>query len=841
MSYEVKDEVCEIDLSKLISFSMSFQPLQLFFQSIFQRVKQAEADNERQDGEIDELKKALEELRQRDAERDAQLQELLRQQQEAKKKQKELGGAEQQEALQGEGTQETGGQEEEGMGAGDVHAGERVGEPVDLRPLWDEVENIKRLMGEFWRSDRRPTIEQLYEARKRQEGRVSSSSVTRRQRHSSLSVGAEPLGESEPTMGDAILDRAKEELVIGEDLYTPWDQGSGMPLAEATQPPPREEEQPERGASGQSLSGKSSSHEGQKRETGGETTPPFDQGSGKGKPASSRATTPVQKAGSEGVFGEGPRYSSRLTSLTGLQRDQPPMFDVPVSINDRLRRDAEDIAHLNRVVAEMLNEMKGLHDDMDFMRTINAGGGGTDAPPSTDSQEARERSTLPRRVEALEEAVKHLQGQANLPTGDSSALAGVGTSVKDPNAALNDRISSMMDNLRRLKDRLDAMDQVQERMDNKLESALGAMSASGGDTGVSPARLAMTDAAVKTLEKQLAQLQGLGLRNCEADLAALQQAVAKLQEETAALEKACALLDEKKEDKGGRRPLSAGGKGEKGKKEQVSSPLHSSPLTSTADLTDLSRHLEDIQQRVTHAEGNIKELDEEKADRAALQRINDDMRQLRQLVEFGMGKRSDDGDASAVAAMQAELLQKLQQQLSDHVQNFNKARDGTTNELDALRAYMEQIDHCKADAKLVANKAERDYVENALERLMREVEQVLNATNAGLIDTLDKSLNVLRDLLDGKATKNEMDHLRRLMSEDHVGSGAPDALLGFRGFRCLGCNRAVETMRPRNMGNRLQPFVNRLPQNHPDDPVAARIHQGPSGGGDTVATLLRNN
>uniref|UniRef100_A0A0A9XIV9 Uncharacterized protein n=1 Tax=Lygus hesperus TaxID=30085 RepID=A0A0A9XIV9_LYGHE len=108
---------------------------------------------------------------------------------------------------------------------------------------------------------------------------------------------------------------------------------------------------------------------------------------------------------------------------------------------------------------------------------------------------------------------------------------------------------------------------------------------------------------------------------------------------------------------------------------------------------------------------------------------------------------------------------------------------------------------------------------------MREVEQVLNATNAGLIDTLDKSLSILRDMLDGKANKQDIAALQQMMNEEGSRHKAADALTGFKGFRCLGCNRPVDNLRPRPLPAKLTTFVNRTPQNYPSDEVTRTIQQ----------------
>ena len=161
--------------------------------------------------------------------------------------------------------------------------------------------------------------------------------------------------------------------------------------------------------------------------------------------------------------------------------------------------------------------------------------------------------------------------------------------------------------------------------------------------------------------------------------------------------------------------------------------------------------------------------------------------------------------------------QAVHDQLAQVAQAALRDREWTQGQVVEIRATIEHIHHTKADAALVANKAERDYVENALEKLMREVEQVLNSTNAGLIDTLDKSLGILRDMIDGKASKGDVAKLKQSVAAggDVDGGGGvgsvPDGLMGYRSYRCLGCNRTVEAMRPRPMGANFASFMNRLP------------------------------
>jgi hypothetical protein len=162
-----------------------------------------------------------------------------------------------------------------------------------------------------------------------------------------------------------------------------------------------------------------------------------------------------------------------------------------------------------------------------------------------------------------------------------------------------------------------------------------------------------------------------------------------------------------------------------------------------------------------------------------------------------------------------ETVSALQSAINDAMTTVTQDRDWTKGQLVEIRATVEHIHHSKADASLVANKAERDYVENAMEKLMREVEQVLNSTNSGLIDTIDKSLNILRDMIDGKATKEDVAALKKGIHETGEGNGengnVPDGLMGYKGYRCLGCNRTMEGMRSRPIGSSFSAFLNRVP------------------------------
>lgn len=109
----------------------------------------------------------------------------------------------------------------------------------------------------------------------------------------------------------------------------------------------------------------------------------------------------------------------------------------------------------------------------------------------------------------------------------------------------------------------------------------------------------------------------------------------------------------------------------------------------------------------------------------------------------------------------------------------------------------------KAEAAAVAGKADRDYVENALDRLRGDVRRAVTDAAAGVSDALGGSLAKVRGDLDGKASHADVARLQsaiaalyRSFEDSHV----PDGLAGVKAFRCLSCNRHMDSMRPRPTG-----------------------------------------
>jgi predicted nucleic acid-binding Zn-ribbon protein len=229
-------------------------------------------------------------------------------------------------------------------------------------------------------------------------------------------------------------------------------------------------------------------------------------------------------------------------------------------------------------------------------------------------------------------------------------------------------------------------------------------------------------------------------------------------------------------------------------------------------LQEIGKKVEALQRGLRDVEADAKLLHETKANKADVDNIAALLRDLQNTIS-GLGETLADHksvDQPAESETEKTELDAVQKQVVDLIETTARNHDWTKGQVLEIRATIEHIHHSKADASLVANKAERDYVENSMEKLMREVEQVLNATNAGLIDTLDKSLNILRDMIDGKATKADVNRLQSMIGEEQL-SSVPEGLMGFKGYRCLGCNRTLEGMRQRPMGTNFSAFVNRTP------------------------------
>lgn len=846
LPFEVQDDDVEVDFSKLINLNVSFEPLQLSLQRILKRVRILEGENQVKTIQIKDLQDTIAKLQQ------------------------------QQEAA--------------------------AAEKDDLGAIWQELERLSSLLGNLQGTERRPTIAELFYARQERDRSPLSSAGSHRQ----------PQGPN----GEAILVKAKEALLVSyegeaeneenveeqgetdEDGVEREDKGSQKNRLESGEAQEEKKDEEIDEAEGKEMSekdrgdkdGRGSAEEKgsgekvQKPEHSGkeqqEDDAPFTNLSGSesktgGKPRTPQSAEERKADGLQAFDKTSPttrrssrRMSdSRAKSASAGDRQGQSAMSFPshlggsqVSVSEKLKRDSDDIAYLNRVVAEILADMKGIHGDVDVLRTLN--GINSESGVSEDEllhQFTETQKELPNAAHECEDGEEVEEGDGTESEGESkSGLGGSegqvgeksqgkpplgprekkhdkklgnkagGDSIRDNLRrvqALNDRdveaIKGLSDDKQKMKDlerAVNALEKANERMRDKVENL---MDTPGGSAEVTPLQYKMLSNTVKSLEKELDELHKSGAKDVSADLDSLKKLMDNLKDQVNEVNqrsekdsRVTKRLEEKLQSRVGFSP--------------DGSPAGSMQGAALQISDELWGKLEELHDRLRLMEDELKRLEDERVDRNALQKLRDDLQNLKRLVEMYEKREASRLSAEAEGADSTEaktLLLELQGQVVEQMQSAHSDKEEMREEVSNVLELVRQLDHRKADATLVANKAERDYVENALERLMREVEQVLNATNGGLIDTLDKSLNILRDMIDAKASKQDIARLQQLMEEEGGNKAAADGLMGFKGYRCLGCNRPVDSLRSRTMPTSIDPFLNRNPQTYPRDGVTRTIQQ----------------
>jgi archaellum component FlaC len=230
----------------------------------------------------------------------------------------------------------------------------------------------------------------------------------------------------------------------------------------------------------------------------------------------------------------------------------------------------------------------------------------------------------------------------------------------------------------------------------------------------------------------------------------------------------------------------------------------------------------------THA-SMIDNLFADKASRDTVVRMGTELQDIKAMLEsrprmpsITAAVGSGGVDSQALEGI-LQMLEELQRKIKG-LEDGKADKDWVESQFKKLASIVENIQLNKADASIVAGKAERDYVENALEKLRREVEQVMNNTNSGLIDTLDKSLNILRDMIDGKANHAELLKLRDALLSERKQDDTPEGLAGYKHYRCLSCNRKMDGMRPRPMGMNFMNFISHLPNPRTKQYTNSKVH-----------------
>jgi hypothetical protein len=459
---------------------------------------------------------------------------------------------------------------------------------------------------------------------------------------------------------------------------------------------------------------------------------------------------------------------------------------------------------------------EGIRDAEDKLATLQA------ACDQIDEASKQRDDDLAKRLDAL---------AAAMPATGAAAATSQRSPSLVPSATNNDWIAP----LSKLTNTVDRIKADQDALNAKLAALAGLTNNNTNnntaDSGISPAQFALLQAAVNELERRPLS------KDYDQAIELLNQQVRALGNECSANAAESQRLDDAKANKADLDALAKAVAA--AAKKGATSPVAAAPLdrastnnqNSSGDgwvkpVADTNRRIDDLQKQLGGLEGLVRGIDIHRVERNVTS-LADDVDRLRAAVDelrknsggaTGAGGAAGGSDANRGKGGDEALTSAMQKQLNDILADTAQNIDWTKGQILEIRATIEHIHHTKADTALVANKAERDFVENSMEKLMREVEQVLNATNAGLIDTLDKSLNILRDMIDGKATKQDVVKLQTMINEDQLGGGGgngnvPEGLTGFKSYRCLGCNRTMDGMRQRPMGANFSTFMNRLPPN----------------------------
>eukprot|EP01006_Ploeotia_vitrea_P028544 TRINITY_DN61218_c0_g1_i1.p1 TRINITY_DN61218_c0_g1~~TRINITY_DN61218_c0_g1_i1.p1 ORF type:complete len:1274 (+),score=170.38 TRINITY_DN61218_c0_g1_i1:60-3881(+) len=161
---------------------------------------------------------------------------------------------------------------------------------------------------------------------------------------------------------------------------------------------------------------------------------------------------------------------------------------------------------------------------------------------------------------------------------------------------------------------------------------------------------------------------------------------------------------------------------------------------------------------------------------------------------------SDIGQVIEVVNDQAAIIH--------HLSTFKGDNASMIADLPMLKEKVDQLEQFKADADLVARKAEHEYVDISIDNIRRELIRSINMSSGSIMDTLDKSLNILRDMLDGKADALDLQRVRKTMKEKTASAElVPDGLVG---YKCLACNKVMEGMRIRPMGMMFPNFTSHI-------------------------------
>lgn len=222
--------------------------------------------------------------------------------------------------------------------------------------------------------------------------------------------------------------------------------------------------------------------------------------------------------------------------------------------------------------------------------------------------------------------------------------------------------------------------------------------------------------------------------------------------------------------------------------------------------------------------GRFRELEKKlvkKVDRSELQSLSSKLmsNQRKAAPSLSPRKPKEESRSKKIDTNSIVDLEKLKEVISAHAHDINtlfktKAdKSEVFKELSDFKEALDRLDQVKADANIVARKAEREYVDNLMDKLKKDMENFVNDLNARTSDLFAKDLEFLRDLMDQKSSKGDVkkmkDIIRRMMTQEEKSTDG--GLAGHKQFRCLSCNRVMDTMKSRPTSMNFSQFVNHLP------------------------------
>jgi myosin heavy subunit len=215
---------------------------------------------------------------------------------------------------------------------------------------------------------------------------------------------------------------------------------------------------------------------------------------------------------------------------------------------------------------------------------------------------------------------------------------------------------------------------------------------------------------------------------------------------------------------------------------------------------DAEQQQKKSQEQIDTLAMQIAELEENlnrKAERKELQNLMEKLTETDQInnsirmPEISSVLISDEKQLAETFAIHTNQLKQLMKTKADKVEVYK--------EFSEKSEAIDRLEQVKADSNIVARKAEREYVDSTMDKNRREIESMINSTNANTADLFAKDLEYLKILIDEKSSIKDLRTLRDMLLKsggEKSDNNNGEALAGK--MRCLSCNQElVQGMRSR--------------------------------------------